>query len=248
MSQFNRFTLGNDIVALNLVESQNKYCNNRFLSRVFTIKEKEAIFDHPQKNRILWSIWAAKEAAFKACQKQDINTLFSYREFHVTEAALMQLLEHYYSGSKNNLTRLKPAKNLVGELIYKNKIIKLQWQWSNNFVHCSGLLNANETSVHSEEKIETKIESNDRNQDQSLHVRELAKQLLLELGVNEKIEIIRPDIKIRDRTVKGPPLIMKEGRITNDEISLSHHGSYSAVAFLSKLSSPRRQGSRVSGV
>jgi phosphopantetheine--protein transferase-like protein len=58
--------VGNDVVDLKEPENQGKSGDDRFLGRVFTAEERELIAGAAAPDTLLWSLWAAKEAAYKA--------------------------------------------------------------------------------------------------------------------------------------------------------------------------------------
>ena len=63
--------VGNDVVDLKDPENIGKNRDDRFLCRVFTAGERELIASVPSPDTLLWSLWAAKEAAYKAVSSAD---------------------------------------------------------------------------------------------------------------------------------------------------------------------------------
>ncbi|MBE0557548.1 MAG: 4'-phosphopantetheinyl transferase superfamily protein, partial [Proteobacteria bacterium] len=63
--------VGNDVVDLNEPDNRGKSGDDRFLGRVFTAEERELIARAAAPNTLLWSLWAAKEAAYKAVSGDD---------------------------------------------------------------------------------------------------------------------------------------------------------------------------------
>jgi len=63
--------VGNDVVDLKDPENIGKSRDDRFLGRVFTAGERELIASAPSPDTLLWSLWAAKEAAYKAVSGAD---------------------------------------------------------------------------------------------------------------------------------------------------------------------------------
>lgn len=61
--------VGNDVVDLSDPRCAGKSLSERFLSRVFAVEEGELIHGSRQPDRMLWLLWAAKEAAFKVVSK-----------------------------------------------------------------------------------------------------------------------------------------------------------------------------------
>jgi phosphopantetheinyl transferase (holo-ACP synthase) len=63
--------VGNDVVDLGLPENRDRSKDRRFLERVFTREEQEGIARAACPDTLLWALWAAKEAAFKAVGRAD---------------------------------------------------------------------------------------------------------------------------------------------------------------------------------
>ena len=107
--------IGNDIVDLSSSENKYKYLNNRFCDRVFTANENKTIGLCLDKNKdkILWSIWAAKEAAFKTCQKKIPEIIFAHKKFSLCKKTLENLIDANFN------------ENLIGTLIYNS--LKIQF-------------------------------------------------------------------------------------------------------------------------
>ena len=78
--------IGNDIVDLNLPGNRGKSRDRRFVSRVFTPEEQERIEGADAPDAVLWMLWAAKEAAFKAAVKRKQGISFIPRAYSVALA------------------------------------------------------------------------------------------------------------------------------------------------------------------
>ncbi len=63
--------VGNDVVDLKEPDNRGKSGDERFLARVFTAQERELIAQAAAPDTLLWSFWAAKEAAYKAVSGGD---------------------------------------------------------------------------------------------------------------------------------------------------------------------------------
>lgn len=91
--------LGNDIVALGTDYARSKPGDSRFCQRVFTAEERELIQGAEEPVTMLWTLWAAKEAAYKAFSKYfhtGSNRLtFAHREFSATLTGPDSGLVHY---------------------------------------------------------------------------------------------------------------------------------------------------------
>ncbi|MCK9364244.1 MAG: 4'-phosphopantetheinyl transferase superfamily protein [Syntrophales bacterium] len=63
--------VGNDIVDLAEPENIGKSSDKRFCRRVFNPRELSLIANSDRPDSILWALWAAKEAAYKAVSRGD---------------------------------------------------------------------------------------------------------------------------------------------------------------------------------
>ena len=75
--------LGNDIIDLGDPETGPGVRHPRFDARVFTGEERTALAAAANPNRLRWSLWAAKEAAYKCLKKLAPETCFSPVRFAV---------------------------------------------------------------------------------------------------------------------------------------------------------------------
>jgi phosphopantetheinyl transferase (holo-ACP synthase) len=78
--------LGNDVVDLADVESRVEAHHPRFDARVFDESERALIAAGPPGEIRRWTLWAAKESAYKAARKENASTLFEPRRFVVRVA------------------------------------------------------------------------------------------------------------------------------------------------------------------
>ena len=62
--------IGNDLVDLLDPQAQDKWQNPRFLARMCTLEEQQLVLRSSNPHRSLWTLWACKEAAFKAIKKE----------------------------------------------------------------------------------------------------------------------------------------------------------------------------------
>ena len=75
--------VGNDVVDLRHPLSQPDTIHPRFDSRVFSVSETALLAASKRVHRTRWSLWAAKESAFKALRKLDPQVRFIPRDFAV---------------------------------------------------------------------------------------------------------------------------------------------------------------------
>lgn len=62
--------IGNDIVDIKVAVSKSNWRRRRYLDKLFSIQEQETILQDPFPERKLWSLWAMKEATYKAHQRR----------------------------------------------------------------------------------------------------------------------------------------------------------------------------------
>lgn len=87
--------VGNDVVDLADLEVCNGPAHPRFDARVFAPEERRALEAESVPNRLRWTLWAAKEAAYKLAVKRDPNVIFSASRFVVTlDQSLQGEVEH----------------------------------------------------------------------------------------------------------------------------------------------------------
>lgn len=75
--------VGNDIVDLMEPGNCGKSGDGRFLDRVFTPEERELIAGAANPDAVLWSLWAAKEAAYKAVSRDNPEVCSIPRRYRV---------------------------------------------------------------------------------------------------------------------------------------------------------------------
>ena len=63
--------VGNDVVDLHDPQSQPEALHPRFDARVFSLGEREALGASSSPHSLRWSLWAAKESAYKLAKKLD---------------------------------------------------------------------------------------------------------------------------------------------------------------------------------
>lgn len=75
--------VGNDVVDLRDPETRLEGLHPRFEERVFSASERRALAASPERHRLHWALWAAKESAYKAWKRLDPATVFAPRELEV---------------------------------------------------------------------------------------------------------------------------------------------------------------------
>ncbi len=76
-------SVGNDLVWLEDPQNKGRYADLLLVRRVLTPKERLLVQVSADPDRMLWSLWAAKEAAFKVFCRDVSGTVFSPSRFEV---------------------------------------------------------------------------------------------------------------------------------------------------------------------
>jgi len=76
-------SVGNDVVDLALPETRLDGLHPRWVERVFGTAECSALDASRSRHLLHWSLWAAKESAYKARKRLEPATVFSPKEFEV---------------------------------------------------------------------------------------------------------------------------------------------------------------------
>jgi len=213
--------LGNDIVDYGIDEK--KCLNQRFINRVLSQTEIECLSQSNNQNAFLWSLWAAKEASFKACQKTALQTIFSPSQFELEQKSLKTLLDNDF--------RHDFKQPIQAALTFQDQVIHLLFSWPNQTtVHCVAFIG----SIAIAKLIKVKISNQwDERVDgnQSSQVRAVANTLLQQNHLSAQIE--RPILAMPGYHKPGPPVLINSvNEKLPHEISLSHDGTWLAVALL----------------
>lgn len=76
-----KILLGIDVVDIRTIDSREAYDNDAFLKRVFTKTEQQFIKEDKNPFMRFWSIWACKEAAYKALSAYYPEIIFAWRKY-----------------------------------------------------------------------------------------------------------------------------------------------------------------------
>lgn len=97
--------VGVDVVDLALGEARHGGRDPRFLRRVFTGAERDRIRAAEDPAREVWTLWAAKEAAFKVVSKVlGAPPVFRHQAFEVRDAPGTQASSVWYEGRSFRIT------------------------------------------------------------------------------------------------------------------------------------------------
>jgi phosphopantetheinyl transferase (holo-ACP synthase) len=204
-----------------------------FMQRVFTPSERDRIAGSENPDRELWTLWAAKETAYKVLSKSLPSLSSAPGLFAVT-----------LSSPGPSAVR---SEALRGKVACLSGRVAIRIYRSDEYAHCVG---TDEDINLAEGIIVQVIRLADGTgasplPDESRLTRDAAAQRLsahLDLKA-EEIEIRR--IK-KDRGL-GPPVVYARGEKTTVDISLSHDGCFGAFAFVPPQYSTERS-SRISRI
>jgi phosphopantetheine--protein transferase-like protein len=201
--------VGNDVVDLKDPENIGKSSDDRFLGRVFTAGERERIASARSPDRFLWSLWAAKEAAYKAVSRVDPAVCSIPRRYPVVldaDDATQEFVQ------------------LAGKVITPRGELVLEVAVSADWVHAlaAGTAEALHRLCHRVKRLEET-----KGSDPSAFVRRV---LLGEIA--RRLDCPVGDLSVvKNQAGSGAPHILLRGVPLAAEISLSHDGRFVAFAF-----------------
>jgi phosphopantetheinyl transferase (holo-ACP synthase) len=209
--------IGNDLIDLRTPETQGKADHGAFVSRVFTPGEAERIRKASDPHRMLWRLWAGKEAAFKIARKRVPSAVFAHRSFEVEPAA----------EEDAGRVHLRGVSGLEGV------VCPVRWEMTASFIHCI----ASEHDGHSG-RMWSGVEAPDAAVlsaagGESQAVRHLARRLAREAGLGE-IDVVRDVVG----TDFGPPRLCRVSSaepVAGWDVSLSHDGRLVAAVLSGPL-------------
>lgn len=225
--------VGNDIVDLTEPEAIGKFQDKRFIHRVFCENEQNIICAAAVPDRALWTLWAAKESAFKIYAKRTPNPAFSHRKFICLPRSAVD-----FSNKKQVLLTVDCPGN---------SSVDIQVTLSKSCIHACGTASgygksAQRWMVHGMERIDQRwaesvtddglaqqfsaAERISIQTPQSAQVRTALKQAL---AAHQKIDTARMQIiRPSQRSKPQPPYLLIDDRPSPIDISLSHHGQWVA--------------------
>jgi len=202
--------MGNDVVDLKDPENIGKSRDERFIGRVFTAGERERIASAPSPDTLLWSLWAAKEAAYKAVSRADPAVCSIPHRYRVVLDA-------------EDVTR--KIVHLAGKVITPRGELVLEVAVAADWVHALAA-GAEETLNRLCRRVQ-RLEGGKGAADPSAFVRgallrEIARRLDCPVG----------DLSVvKNQDGPGAPRVLFRGDLLAAEVSLSHDGRFAAFAF-----------------
>jgi phosphopantetheine--protein transferase-like protein len=199
--------VGNDIVDLAAPGNLGKSGDGRFLGRVFTAEERAFIAGSARPDTLLWALWAAKEAAYKAVSRGDPAVCSIPRQYRVVL-------------DRGNAERTVAL--LTGKVITPRGELALRIALTADWVHALAA-----ESGAALERLCQRVDDLDGAGDPSAFVR---KTLLREIA--RFLGCAACDLSvIKDPGGLGTPRVLFRGRVLTAEVSLSHDGRFAAFAF-----------------
>ena len=193
--------VGNDVVDLGDDETQLDQLHPRFLQRVFTKLEGNRILSSTDSRVSLWGHWAAKESVYKAARKRNPSLPFAHSSFVVEDWEDVA------------------AESCTGRIAHEGWDYLVDVARTKDWLHAVALPL---DSKNEEPKLVHGVEVRPEELDASTAVRLFAcARLAKELDCD-------PNQLTITRT--WPPLLLREGRSTGVDVSLSHHGRWLAFA------------------
>lgn len=180
------------------------------MDRVFTPDERRLIRDSNDPDRVLWSLWAGKETAYKAIWRRFPTVPSSPRRYEVLP-----------SPTEDSLSGLGAVYTPCGP-------VSIRLFVTGDYVHCIGTAAGAETdTVIWDIQEMSRIRS--ASHDESAFVREMAKRdISAYLGERpETAEIIRP----KGDHGLAPPVVKIGDAFPPVSLSMSHDGRFAACAF-----------------
>jgi phosphopantetheinyl transferase (holo-ACP synthase) len=208
--------VGNDVVDLKEPGNRGKSGDVRFLGRVFTADERALIAGAACPDALLWSLWAVKEAAYKAVCRGDPAVRSTPRRYRVVvggECACKMMDAATGSGG------------ISGRVVTPRGELAFQVTATDDYVHA--------LAAAEERDLKEAFHRVDRMDDASLSGGDASAfvrgQLLGEIARRTGSSLC--DLEIRkDPAGPGVPRVFLRGRPLAMEISLSHDGRFTAFA------------------
>ena len=202
--------VGNDVVDLKDPENIGKSRDDRFLGRVLTAGERELIASVPSPDTLLWSLWAAKEAAYKAVSRADPAVCSIPHRYRVVIEA--------EDATRKMVRRTGKVITPRGELVFE-VVVSPEW------VHA--LAAGTEEALNRLCRRVKRLEEGKGAVNPSAFVRgvllrEIARRL--NCPVDDLSVVKNPD-------GLGAPRVLFRGGPLAAEVSLSHDGRFTAFAF-----------------
>ena len=195
-------SVGNDVVDLGDPESSSEALHPRFDARVFAAAERAALAVAPEENRERWKRWAAKEAAYKVARKRVPRTIFSPARF-VTE---------FSAGSED------------ARVLHAADVFHVKFFEHGEAIHAVALPEGAEPRELECAVQELSVsEASSDPEAPRVAVRDLVRGRLA-----QRLDLDASRIEVR--RIERIPSLWIDGRASELDLSLSHHGRFVAFA------------------
>lgn len=208
----------------------------RFIERVFTPFEAGLIFSSPEPDQVLWSLWACKEAAFKAISKAG----------EISSSPLKYSVSLDFP-ARNNISAKGRAGLIKGSVTTPAGDLLLKLVRNKKYVHA---LASTDADTEMNPALWGICKINLRRTDITPYIHSMLVRRALKMKLAKYVKANPQEMEIvrrpkQDGTGVGSPALLIGGKESGIDISLSHDGVYLAYAFLFKqqfqaiFSSPR---------
>ncbi|MDX9821266.1 MAG: 4'-phosphopantetheinyl transferase superfamily protein [Syntrophales bacterium] len=191
--------------------NRGKSGDARFLKRVLTPVECLRVLLSRQGDAALWTLWAAKETAFKVLQKSAPEVPSRPRQYRV-------LL--FPAPASTDAGR--PFRPVAGVVTTPQGSVQIRLYCTSRYVHCIGT----DAPWSAMDAIQWQVNENPAGSDESRRVREEATRHLA-----RHFQEAPEEIHIRAVGRTGAPSVYLGGRRTSIDLSMSHDGRFTAHAF-----------------
>ncbi len=194
--------LGNDLVDLSDPETRPAALHPRFDARVFCESERAFLASSPDSHRMRWTLWAAKESAYKCLRQCERKIVFSPSRFVV------------------ELTN--PNAGIVR---HEGRSLDVEFEQAADFVHAvawssdEGIQRVSGRLLARVRRLSGDISPEAASRD--------ARRLAIE-GASILLDV--PVSELRIEREDRIPRLYWQGRRSEVDLSLSHHGSFVAFA------------------
>ncbi len=211
-------SVGNDVVDLKDPESIGKSRDARFLDRVFTVEERTLIAKSTRHDTLLWALWAAKEAAYKAVSRGDPEVCSIPRRYHVILT------------SEDTLGK---ATRLFGKVITPRRDLAIQIDATKELVHAVAAGSESDLG-----RICRRVDRLDCTDEPAIFVR---KNIIRAIG--RYIGCPAGSLRVvKESAGPSAPSVFLGGQRLTPWISFSHDGRFTAFAFVPVFEITNRRG------
>ncbi len=210
--------VGNDVVDLHDPGSRPDAIHPRFDQRAFTQAERASIVASGAAHRIRWSVWAAKESAFKVASKLDRGTRFLPREFAV------RMISDARAEVNHRVGRIGVWLDQAEEWLHAVAAPLTRVAGVDVLGPRDGVADHRPRGTHARLARVRTEDSASESDGPSLEVRELARK-----GIGSFLRICPGEIELASDG--GIPVLCRRQRRLPVDVSLSHHGRFVACAW-----------------